>query len=177
MILRCTSKLQAIVGRPEPASASRAASGDDFYANLIWIEGRKCLLVTHAGTLFSVFAPDVRAADLRPIGAFVVPLLTRQLVTEGFSPVALGPLNSEAVTIAKTADRRVLGCMNDLALHCSYAAENAGGLALLDLGALHHHLERNLSSVTAYIHPIELVAERAELTEETNDEEPASEGS
>lgn len=31
------------------------------------IERRKGLLVTHVGTVFSIFAPDVRAAQLRPL--------------------------------------------------------------------------------------------------------------
>jgi len=69
----------------------RPASADDWYANVFWVQRRKCLLVTHAGTLFSVFAPVVRAASLRPLAAFVVPLITRQLAAEGFPAGALGP--------------------------------------------------------------------------------------
>jgi len=31
---------------------------------LLWLSGRKCLLITHATTLFTVLEADVRAADL-----------------------------------------------------------------------------------------------------------------
>lgn len=41
---------------------------DDWYANLLWIDRRKCLLLTHAGTLFPVFAAGVRKRDLQPPG-------------------------------------------------------------------------------------------------------------
>ena len=63
---------------------------EDRYANVFWVQRRKCLLVTHAGTLFSVFAPAVAAADLRPLGAFVAPLITHQLVAERSPPPRSG---------------------------------------------------------------------------------------
>lgn len=94
------------------------ASGEDWYANLLWIGGRKCLLVTHVGTLLSVFVRDVRARDVRPFGAFIVPRIHDQLAAEGFTVTALGVLDPSDARIAKTADRSVIGCMNDLALTC-----------------------------------------------------------
>ena len=45
-------------------------------------DGRKCLLLTHAGTLFTVFEPDVRAADLRDTGRLVTALIGRELPRE-----------------------------------------------------------------------------------------------
>lgn len=38
-------------------------SDDDWYLNLLWLDRRKCLLLAHAGTLFSVFVAGVRKAD------------------------------------------------------------------------------------------------------------------
>ncbi len=146
MILRCTAKLAALVGRPSPEAASRAPNGDDWYANLVWIDGRKCLLVTHAGTLFSVFAPDVRAAQLRPLGRFVVPMIVAELALEGLGADSLGALDPDGAVIAKTTDRSVLGCMNDLAFLCERAAAYDGGLVKLDLASLHHFLHRNFNS-------------------------------
>ena len=57
------------------------------------IERRKCLLITHAATLFSVFAPDVRAAQLRPVGSYVVERIVSQLSAEGLDEHALGELD------------------------------------------------------------------------------------
>src|SRR5258708_39333462 len=65
-MLRCTAKALALLGVSEPAIGEACAR--DWYAHLVWIDRRKCLLVTHAETLFSVFMPNVTAAGLRPIG-------------------------------------------------------------------------------------------------------------
>jgi hypothetical protein len=105
MILRCTGRLLSAVG--QPSSTAYAPAATDWYANLLWIERRKCLLVTHAGTLFSVFVPDVRAANLRPIGRLVVPLIQAELVADGLSADALGALEATEVVVARTADRSV----------------------------------------------------------------------
>jgi len=142
----------------------RPASPDDWYANVFWVQRRKCLLVTHAETLFCVFAPAVRAASLGPLDAFVAPLITRQLAAEGFPAGALGRLDSGQASIAKTADRQVLGCMNDLAGACQHAAADAGGLARLDLTALHYRLQRNITPARDYVPAVDLVANRPRRT-------------
>ena len=67
-----------VSGADEPAP-----SDEDWYANVFWLERRKCLLLTHAGTLFSVFVPDVRAPQLRPLGPYVVGVLEATLHSEG----------------------------------------------------------------------------------------------
>ena len=143
MLLRCTTRLLELLGNP--ITEERPASSDDWYANVFWVQRRKCLLVTHAETPFCVFAPAVRAASLRPLHAFVLPLITRQLAAEGFPAGALGPLDCCPASIAKTADRQVLGCMNDIAGACQHAAADAGGLARLDLAARHYRLQRNIT--------------------------------
>jgi hypothetical protein len=48
--------------------ATPPPSDGDWYLNLLWLDRQKCLLLTHAGALFSVFVAWVRKADLRPIG-------------------------------------------------------------------------------------------------------------
>ena len=42
--------------------ATPQPDGEDWYANLLVLDRRKCLLLTHPSTLFTVFEPDVRAA-------------------------------------------------------------------------------------------------------------------
>jgi len=58
VILRCTKKVLAVLGAVRVADP--APDAEDWYGNLLWFDRRKCLLLTHAGTLFSVFEPDVR---------------------------------------------------------------------------------------------------------------------
>jgi len=158
VLLRCTARLRELLG--ESMTEEWPASPGDWYAHVLWVQRRKCLLVTHAGTLFSIFAPNVRVAELRPLARFVAPLIAAQLTAEGFSATTLGPLDPARAAIAKTADRQVLGCMNDLALVCQQAAADAGGLARLDLPALHYRLQRNITSARDYVRPIDLLADR-----------------
>jgi len=156
--LRCTGKVLKLLRVPVPQLFEGPPSPQDWYAQPAVDRGRKHLLVTHAATLFSLFLPDVRAAGLRPIGAAVVPALRAALARESLPAEAFGPL--VAVRLAKTADRRVLAYMNDLAAHCEGFIAQAGGLARVDLDTLHHSLQRNPNGTRGYAHAIDLVREQ-----------------
>jgi hypothetical protein len=162
VILRCTRKLLDVIRPGQLADAP--ADGDDWYANLLRIDGRKCLLLTHAGTLFTIFEPGVRAAGLRDTGRLVTRLITRELEREGLPAGTFGDPDPASVIVAKTASRIVLGCMNDMAFMCEHEAGRAGGLARLDAGDLNHGLRRNILSARDYQRPIDLTIQRAEAS-------------
>jgi len=155
MMLRCTGKVLTLlrVSTPAPGEASER----DWYAHLVWVDRRKCLLITHAGTLFSVFMPNVTAAGLRPIGPPVVSAIQTALQAEGLPGDSLGEFDAQKVIVAKTADRRILGTMNDLALTAEHVIAAAGGLARCDIDGLNHALHRTINSITGHVRPIELV--------------------
>lgn len=111
----------------------------------------------HAGTLFSVFMPNVTAAGLRPIGPPVVSAIQAALQAEHLPIDTLGELDPWQVAVAKTADRRILGTINDLAFTTEHVIATTGGLARCDINALHHGLHRTINSITGYIPPIDLV--------------------
>jgi hypothetical protein len=167
VILRCTKKLLAVLGAGRAAGPGPAPDPGDWYANLLWFDGRKCLLLTHAATLFSVFEADVTAADLRATHHMVTGLVERELRREGLPPATFGNLRSQELTLAKTADRSVLGCMNDMAFLCEAAISRAGGLARCDPGELNQSLRRNINSSRAYRPPVELAAQQPEHRQPT----------
>ena len=158
MILRCTKKLLDVI-RPEQL-ASPDPHPEDWYANLVVLDRCKCLLLTQAESLFTIFEPDVRAAQLRETHQLVTQLIERELLSEGLPSSALGNLENQSLAIAKTADRRVLGCMNDMALHCEYSVAQAGSLPVLDVQSLNHHLRRNINSSRNYQRPIDVLIEQ-----------------
>ena len=88
MVLRCTKKLLDVV-RPGQVATPEPDS-DDWYANLLFFERRKCLLLTHADTLFTIFVPDVRAAELRLTQRLVAGLIERELLAEALPPATFG---------------------------------------------------------------------------------------
>ena len=158
MILRCTKKLLTVI-RPQQLIECKP-DGEDWYANLLWLSGRKCLLLTHAATLFTVFEPDVRAAGLRDPGRRVTGLISRELVREQLPVDTFGCSDSSSIILAKTADRSVLGCMNDMAFMCEAAATRSGGLAAIDVADLNQALRRNINGARGYQPPIELTVQR-----------------
>ena len=158
VILRCTKKLLTAMG-VQVAQPAPIPGPEDWYANLLWFERRKCLLLTHSATLFTIFEPTVTAVSLRATHQLVADLIGRELRCEGLPPDTFGDLDQD-VLLAKTADRSVLGCMNDMAFMCEHAIAEAGGLAWTDLAKLNQLLRRNISSARGYCPPIELTARR-----------------
>lgn len=162
MILRCTKKLLTVI-RPQQL-ADCPPDGEDWYANLLWLSGRKCLLLTHAATLFTVFEADVRAAALRDPGRLVTGLISRELLREELPADTFGSPAPASVILAKTADRSILGCMNDMALMCETVTTRSGGLAATDTADLNQALRRNINSARGYQPPIELTTQRLRAT-------------
>jgi hypothetical protein len=155
MVVRCTRKFLDLL-RPAETLADLSPSDNDWYANLLWIDRSKCVLVTHAGTLFSVFRPDVRAAELRPFGTFVAAAVEAELQDEKLPPETFGPL--VYAQLARTASRQVLGFMNEMAFQIGWQAERAGGLDRCDPRAINRRLRRTLYSKDGYAEPLDLVA-------------------
>ncbi len=158
MVLRCTKKLLDVL-RPPEVSALEPCD-EDFYANLLLLDRRKCLILTHAATLFSVFEPDVRVGQLRSTRDLVSVAVERELQEESLPAHTFGDTRSDELVIAKTADRSVLGCMNDMAFLAEVAVSQSGGLASLDDRPLNRQLRRTINSARDYRRPIDLVRER-----------------
>ncbi len=159
MVLRCTAKMLSLLGTRPRDLVTIEPSDEDWYANLLWLDRRKCLLLAHAGTLFSVFVPNIRKADLMPIGPSLVPLIHEELEAESVPRDRLGALDSRTIALAKTESRTVLGYMNEMARFCEYAVDDAGGLARSDARELNRELRRELHlsrRPPGYFVPIEL---------------------
>ena len=142
-------KLLNLLGRQSVRLVEAPPGSDDWYANLLWFGRRKCLLVVHAGTLFSLFVVDVRVNDLRPFGRGIVDLLTVALVEEGLPIDALGRLEATEVRVAKTASRHVLVVMNQMAFEIEWQIDRVGGVRNLEVDELNRQLRcpasRNLA--------------------------------
>ncbi len=161
MVVRCTGKLLNLLGKRSVRLVEALPSSDDWYANLLWLDRRKCLLITHAGTLFSLFVADIRVDDLRPFERRVVDLLTGALLDEGLPDDVLGRFESSHVRLAKTMSRHVLGVMNQIALEIGWHVDQAGGLWDVDVDELNRHLRRSLHTKDGdYRIPLELVHQR-----------------
>ena len=161
VILRCTRKLLAVLKTGTGSGPEPEPGPEDWYANLLWFDRRKCLLLTHSGTLFSIFEANLLAADFRDTGNLVTRLIGRELAAENLPANTFGPPDAQHLIVARTADRSVLGCMNDMALMCEYAVVDSGGLPHVDTAELNRALHRNINSSRAYQRPVDLATRRA----------------
>jgi hypothetical protein len=153
-VIRCTSKLLKLMAR-SPVTNRMEPAADDWYANLLWLDGRKCLLIAHAATLFSVFEPDVTKASLTHFGPWLLRLIERELAAEDMSPTTFGPLQASSVMIGRTCNRSVLGSMTDMRYQIERAVQQSGGLTPLDLPGLNRSLRRIPFSAIKYDRPID----------------------
>jgi len=133
---------------------------DDWYLNLIWIERQKCLLLTHTGTLFSVFRAGVHVENLRPLGAYLVEAIKTELRAENLPEDTFPALDPDSVQLANTASRSTLGFMTEMAFELDWIITNKRGLRRSDIPELNHALRRMLWNRGDYIRPIELVNQR-----------------
>lgn len=156
VLLRCTARLLALLGKRDLVLDDAPPGDDDWYANVLWLDRRRCLLLTHAGTLFPVLIANVRKSDLNSPGQLIVARIQAALAEESLPSDLLGPLDADAVRIASTASRSILGFMNETALVCRYAVKDAGGLEHADVAALSRFLRRQLHNVDGYRQPLDL---------------------
>lgn len=160
MVLRGTARALSLLGVRAGELTEAPAADDDWYLNVFWLERRKCVLLTHAGTLFSAFLPDVRVAEMRPLGRFVVDALEAELRAEGLPTDGLGLLDPDDLRLATTASRSTLGFMNEMVWSIRYQVASAGGLDRCEGGAVNHQLRRMPHNRGGYLFPIEQVAQR-----------------
>ena len=109
-------------------------------------------------------APARRVGITGPPGAgksTLVNAIVAALDSEGLAHDVLGDLDSANVLLARTASRRVLGFMNETAVHIDYALDRYGSVLDVDVITLNRQLQRSLHSRGRdYARPIELVTER-----------------
>ncbi len=163
IVLRCTKKLTKIMGLRDADLAEPDGIGavSEWYANLLWFDGRKCLLFTQADTLFSFLVPDVRKADITSIGRMLVGHIQFELATEELPVDSFGRFDPTAVHVVKTRSRSVLASMIDLAFCCEAAVEQNGGLASTEIAKLNRDLRRNPLSAIRPKFAIDLVTDMA----------------
>ena len=160
MVVRCTKKMLDLLGGRKLTLSELPPSDDDWYLNLVWIERQKCLLLTHTGTLFSVFRAGIHVADLRPLGDYLVDAIEAELRVEGLPADTFTELERHDLRLAKTASRITLGFMTEMAFELGWIITDNGGLRRSDINDLNHGLRRMLWNRGDYVRPIELVNQR-----------------
>lgn len=125
IIIRCTTKVLKELGIPKVQIkdySDQTRLLQEWYANLFYLDRRKCLLFTHAGTLFSFVVAGVSRKDIKVLPELFRKELSKALFYEEFSSGQIEEFMKRAqeITIAKTTSRSVLASMNQILFEYPY---------------------------------------------------------
>ncbi len=137
MIIRCTQKLLKEL-RIKPAEPEVISEVGSWHANLLRIDRRKCLLITHDMSLFSLFVAGLKRPDFEHIDQLFGQAMFRTLRLFDFEQTQIERMLdwSQHNTYAKTNNRSVMGSMNDMAFQIEHRIAHEGGLVHADLDHL-----------------------------------------
>jgi hypothetical protein len=154
--LRCTRKLLRRIGAPAaPADTDPTTVLGDWYANLIFWRPQQLVLCMNELSLLLVIVParDAKALPHRFREAAIAHLLR---IGIPHAAVQAEAREMEELQIGATANRRVLGCMNDAAFMLPHLAE---GGQYSSIEELEMYFAENIYSTTGYRRPREVALE------------------
>jgi hypothetical protein len=122
---------------------NQTESEKEWYCHLFFIHRKKCLLFTHSPTLFSFFIADVRADDLRNFASLFRAQATNAFRGEGLTSTQIASLlDTGPDQMGKTANKSVIGSMNDLIRMWKYNVEDAGRLERINVEELNKEMNK-----------------------------------
>ena len=135
----CTQKLAKELDAKLYSPLTNSDGLGNWYANLLRIDRRKCVLFTHEQTLYSVFVPNLKKPEFQHLDDIFVQALFKQLREEVFTQGQIENVLEEYdgnIKYAKTDNRSLLGSMNDIAFHIKYEVQLHKNLANVDIFSL-----------------------------------------
>jgi hypothetical protein len=102
----------------------------EWYADLVRVGAKKIIVFTHASTLFTVIALDVHRQEIRSLAELLLSQLQTVLTHLEYPKNDLETIArlGADITYASTADRRILGSMNELIRSLKFYVEDKGGI-------------------------------------------------
>lgn len=155
-LIHCTQKLLADI--PDRLIDASTAS-ESWHANLLRIDRRKCVLFTHDATLYSVIVPGLKKAEFARLDKVFSQCLFKALLRDEFTQAQIERMLEacRVIRCTRSANRSVLGSMNDIRFHIGWQVKDEGGLAIIDLDQLHYRVNRIPFSAIGFAYPVELL--------------------
>jgi hypothetical protein len=159
-IIHCTQKLLKELDVPliEPDKIPSPTEGlGNWYANLIMIDRRKCLLFTNERTLYSFLIPNVLKDDLKNIEEEFLVNLGYNLQNEGFGLDVINRViqEYEEIGFSRTGSMKVLGAMNQLTFEYEVLIIRKEGLDNIRILEVNRDINRTIMKGIKCLHPIE----------------------
>ena len=114
--IQATKKLQDFLGINTSELPKEEESFTSWHGNIFMIGRKKCLLVTHNESLYSIFLYGITKKDIKTLSQRLKKQLTELLRRDSFTLSQIVQISEtvESITYAKTSDRSVTGNMNDM---------------------------------------------------------------
>lgn len=152
--LRCTAKLLGKLKCEAGAEAAATTRLGDWYGNLFRVGRQEYAIFTSERSLLTVILPPGEIAMLpQRLSDAVRRLLTDLQVAPALIDAEIEQMQGFAVT--KTANRSVLGSVNDLAFHAKFDLGELG----LSLAETHERLAKMPLKAIGYRYPIDAALE------------------
>jgi hypothetical protein len=147
MIIRCTARLLKEMGLTNADlgnNASEESELGEWYANLFFVERKKCVIFTNARTLFTFICFDVNRSEIKNSGKLFRIGFGKALLDEDLEGALIQRLVDECrdVQFARTQDRSVLGVMVDHVKNIKWMVMRDGGLEKSDFSEIIKQLNR-----------------------------------
>ena len=158
--IRCTQKLLKEIGIKDVSLIEVETHCDkfgDWYANLLYISRRKCVLFTNEKTLYSFLIPRVKRSSLTRLHELFLSELQINLFSEGFDHTVVTdlPKKYRDFGIARTRSRSVLGSMTDFALQLKYIFMDREGPDSSNIIEINQRINRVPMKAIGYKYSIE----------------------
>lgn len=158
-LLHCTQKLLNELRNPlllDPDTLNPETLGD-WYANVLHIDRKKCILFTNEKTLYSFLIPKVKKVNLHNIEEEFLINLNLNLQAEGFGLESINKVMQEHTQLgfAKTSNKSVLGSMNEFAFEYDFLIRKEGGFDNVKILQINQQVNRTPMSAIKYQYPIE----------------------
>ena len=147
------------------SSSLAEAVDDEFYgswfANLLYLDRRECILFTNSRTLYSFAVLGVKKADLAFLGQIFSEHLMRSMRSEAVKPSFLAKVERSLceVIVARTNNKSVLGSMNDLLVQLKTRVWHQGGVLKCDMVKLNKELNRIPMGAIGYSYAVDKLLE------------------
>jgi len=155
--IQCTQKLLKELKVKQEEIQYESPILANWYANILLIDRRKCVLLTHQNTLYSVFIPGLKKPDFMHFPEVLGQNVFKNLLKEEIPQAQIEQVLNEFQTLSytKTSNRSVLGSMKDLAFQINYYVSDDGGLNNINSYELNYHLNRTPMSAIEHTYPID----------------------
>ena len=159
-ILRCTKKLQKEMGLKKGDLSENVPSESclgSWHVNLIYIDGKKCLLFVNDKTLFNFIVADIPRAQIKKLSSIFKATLECVFSDEDVPEKTINKIMSEyeSIQYANTNNKSVMGSMNDLAFHYKYHIQSEGGVHSYAVPSIIKKLNRMPMGALEYVYSVE----------------------